>query len=139
MFIEFLVEYWYYFAILGVILLLLALDPSARGPAGAKAVSPMQLPQVQSRESGIIVDVRESDAFKSGHIAQSINLPLDGLENSLGKLKKHKNKAVILVCEAGNRTGKAAAVLRKNEYSEIYVLSGGLNAWRKENLPLEKS
>ena len=139
MFIEFLVEYWYLFAMLGVILVLLAIDPSARGPAGAKAVSALQLPQVQSRESGIVVDIRDREAYKGGHIAQSINLPLSELENSLAKLKKHKNKAIILTCEAGNRTGKAAAILRKNEYENIYVLTGGLNAWRKENLPLEKS
>ena len=138
MFIEFVVEFWYLFAMLGVIVVLLAIDPSTRGVAGAQRVSPLQLPQLQSRTSAIVVDVRESDAFKAGHISQSINLPISKFENSVGKLKKYKDKGVILVCEAGNQTGKAAAILRKNEYKEIHVLTGGLTAWKKENLPLEK-
>ncbi|NKB64043.1 MAG: rhodanese-like domain-containing protein [Gammaproteobacteria bacterium] len=138
MFIEFFVEYWYLFAMLGVIIVLLAIDPSNRGVAGAKRVSALQLPQVQSRTSAIVVDIREAEAFKNGHISQSINLPISTFENSMGKLKKYKDKGVILACEAGNQTGKAAAILRKNEYTEVYVLTGGLAAWRKENLPLEK-
>ncbi len=139
MYIEFIVEYWYLFAMLGVITVLLAIDPSTRGVAGAKQVSALQLPQLQSRTSALVVDIRESDAFKTGHISQSINLPISKFENSLGKLKKYKDKGVILACEAGNKTGKAAAILRKNEYKEVYVLTGGLAAWKKENLPLEKT
>jgi len=138
MLIEFVIEYWYLFAMLAVIIVLLSLDPAARGASGAKMVSPLQLPQIQSRESAIVVDVNEPEAYKKGHIAQSINLPVSKINDSLGKLKKNKGKPIIITCETGANSSKAATVLRKNAFTDLYILSGGLTAWKKENLPLEK-
>jgi len=139
MIIEFMTEYWYLFAMLVVIVFLLSMDPAKQGATGSRFLTPGQLPQVQSREKAIIVDVNESDKFKAGHISQAINMPLSTLSNSLGKLKKYQNKPVILTCDMGNNSKKAAAILKQNEFSDVYLLDGGLVAWKKENLPLEKN
>ena len=138
MFIEFLIEYWYLFAMLAVILLMLAIDPASRGVGGAKTVQATQLPQLQSREKAIIVDLNEEEAFKSGHISQAINIPFSQLDKKLSRLNKHKSKPVILTCETGNTCRKAVPILKKSEFENLYTLAGGLAAWRKENLPLEK-
>ena len=139
MYIEFITEYWYLFATLFVIILLLNFDPGTRGVGGSKLVTPAQLPQLQSRENAVIVDVNEADKFKHGHISQAINLPFGRFGDSIGKLKKHKNKPIVLTCDTGTNSRKAVAILKNNEFSDIYVLSGGLAAWRKDNLPLVKS
>ena len=139
MYIDFMTQYWYLFAMLFVILLLLSFDPGGKGAAaGSKAVSPAQIPQLQSRENAVIVDVSEEEQFKEGHISQAINLPLSKLADSLGKLKKHESKPIVLTCAAGNSSKKAVSILQKNEFKNIYMLSGGLAAWRKENFPLVK-
>lgn len=137
MIFEFIAAYWHLFAMLAVIILLLSFNPGGAG--GAKKISPLQLPQLQSRESAVVVDVGDKEAFKQGHIAQAINLPLEQFKDKLARLNKHKSKPIIVACENGSRSAKAAAILRSNEFSQLYILEGGLAAWRKENLPLVKS
>ena len=138
MYIDFMTEYWYLFAMLFVIVLLLSIDPASRSAGGSKSLTPAQLPQLQSREHPVIVDLTDSDKFAEGHIAQSINVPFSSLEDSLGKIRKYQKKPLVLVCENGNNARKAVAVLQKNDFEDIYTLAGGLAAWRKDNLPLEK-
>jgi rhodanese-related sulfurtransferase len=41
-------------------------------------------------------------------------------------------------CRSGNRSLKAAVVLRKHGFATVYNLAGGLQAWERDNLPLEK-
>ncbi len=139
MYIEFISQYWYLFATLFVIVLLLSFDVPGGGAGGSKAITPAQLPQLQSRENAVIVDVNEAAQFKAGHISQAINIPLASLGNSIGKLRRHQKKPIVLTCTNGASSKKAAAVLRKNEIADIYVLTGGLTAWKKDNLPLEKT
>jgi rhodanese-related sulfurtransferase len=138
MYLEFVIQYWYLFAMLAAILLLLAFDPAGRSVGGASKISPGQLPQIQARKSAVLVDIRSSDEFNQGHIAQSLSLPLETLESSLKKLNKHRGKPVILVCQSGIRAGKAASILKKNQFEELYVLDGGVASWKKENLPLTR-
>ncbi len=135
MYIEFMTEYWYLFAMLLVIVFLL----SMHGMGDPRAVTPAQLPQLQAREKAVIVDVNEADKFRDGHISRAVNIPISVLGDSLGKLKKYQKKAIVLTCDTGSASKKAMAILKKNEFSDLYVLAGGLSAWKKENLPLEKS
>ncbi len=134
MILEFISLNWYLFVMLAVIVLLLSLNPSG----GAKKISPLQLPNLQKRESAVVVDVCAAEAYLAGHIAQSINLPLDQINDKIAKLNKHKNKPIIVACQNGNRSVKAASILRNKQFNQIYILEGGLAAWRKENLPLVK-
>lgn len=138
MFLEFIAESWYLFAMLAFVIVLLILDPASRGAGGAKMLAPAQLPQIQAREKAVIVDLSDDSRFKAGHIAQSINVPFNQLEERIAKIRKYRDKPVILACENGNNSRKATAVLKRNEFKILYLLQGGLAAWRKENLPLEK-
>jgi len=135
MLIEFMLDKWYLFAMLVVVVLLLSLGA---GAGGGKKVSPLQLPQLQNREAAVVVDVCEPEAFKQGHIEQAINLPLEQIKDKIAKLNKHKSKPIIVACQNGGRSAKAVAILRRHEFDQLYILEGGLAAWRKENLPLVK-
>ena len=134
MYIEFMTEYWYLFAMLLVTVFLL----SIQGTGTSATITPAQLPQLQARENAVIVDVNETEKFRTGHISRAVNIPFSVLGDSLNKLKKYQKKTIVLTCDTGNTSKKAMAVLKKNEFSDIYLLAGGLGAWRKENLPLEK-
>ncbi len=138
MIFDFISANWYLFAMLVVIVLLLTLNPSKRGAAGTRKISPLQLPRLQHREAAVVVDVCDAEAFKRGHIEQAINLPLDQIADKIAKLNKHKSKPIIITCDNGGRSAKAASILRTNEFDQLYILEGGLAAWRKENLPLVK-
>ena len=46
---------------------------------------------------------------------------------------------MILVCQAGSRSGRALAVARKLGYDKAQSLAGGLKAWREASMPLSKA
>ena len=79
------------------------------------------------KNGAIIVDVRTLGEFKSGHIKESINIPLDDIRNKTEELKK-KNKVIITCCRSGNRSGMAKSML---ESAGIECHNGG--AWNVLN------
>ena len=138
--LEFIAQNWYLFAALVVISLLIGFDSIRRGGGGANQVSALQLPQLISQENAVVVDVCEAEEFNRGHILNAINIPLKQLQDQLGQLEKFrtKDKPIVLSCRSGQRANRAAAILRKNEFKKVFTLSGGLTAWEKENLPVER-
>ncbi|MEK9626516.1 MAG: rhodanese-like domain-containing protein [Gammaproteobacteria bacterium] len=138
--IDFIANNWHLFAALVVISLLIGFDTVRRGGGGGSQVSAVQLPQFINHENAVVVDVCEAEEFSRGHIPNAINIPLKELKNQLGQLEKFKAKErpIVLSCQSGQRAGRAATLLRKNEFKRVYVLGGGLAAWEKENLPLER-
>ena len=79
-------------------------------------------------DGGIILDVRTPGEYQSGHIKNSINIPLDTLSSKLDKLDK--NKPVITCCASGMRSGSAKGILRSNGFTEV-VNGGGWSSLRK--------
>ncbi len=138
--IDFIANNWHLFAALVVISLLIGFDTVRRGGGGGSQVSAVQLPQFINHENAVVVDVCEAEEFSRGHIPNAINIPLKELTNQLSQLEKFKTKErpIVLSCQSGQRAGRAATLLRKNEFKRVYVLGGGLAAWEKENLPLER-
>ena len=81
-------------------------------------------PKVDLREKiaqgATIVDVRTPDEFRSGHVAGSINIPLDRIQDQLKKI--NKDKSVITCCRSGARSGMAADILKRHGFD---VYNGG--------------
>ena len=138
--IGFFQQNWHLFAALAVIVVLLALDPLRRHSGGIRSVSAVQLPQLMNHEAAVVLDVGEPAEFKKGHIPKAINMPVGQLKNDLGRLEKYRTKdtPIVLSSRANQHANRAAAILRKNNFSNLYTLSGGLVSWEKENLPLER-
>ena len=138
--IGFLQQNWHLFAALAVIVALLMLDPLRRRSGGIQSVSAVQLPQLMNHEGAIVLDVGEPAEFKKGHIPKAINMPVSQLKNDLSRLEKYRTKdtPIVLSSRANQHTNRAATILRKNNFSNLYTLSGGLVSWEKENLPLER-
>ena len=58
-----------------------------------------------------IVDVRSPQEYSSGHVAGSVNIPLDQVKNRMSKFKKMEGP-VILCCASGMRSGRATSMLK---------------------------
>ena len=136
--VEFLQQNWLLFVALVAIVLLITLDSIRRRSSGAGTVSAVELPALINHESAVVVDISEPNDFKRGHVPNAINLPLGRLQEEVKKLNKYKGKPIVVTCRAGNKSGQAAAILARNEFDKIYTLHGGIAAWEKENMPLEK-
>ncbi|MES2779243.1 MAG: rhodanese-like domain-containing protein [Bacteroidota bacterium] len=72
-----------------------------------------------TKEGAIIIDVRSKSEYASGHIDGAIHIPLDSLEENLGKLKD-KNKTIITCCASGMRSGVAKNILTSKGYLNVY-------------------
>jgi rhodanese-related sulfurtransferase len=116
----------------------LLLMPALRRGAGGAGVSAQQATLMMNREDAVVLDVREPNEFQKGHILHARSVPLSGLEDAAAELQKLKSKPVIVACETGNRSGRAAATLRKLGFEKVHTLVGGLAAWQQAGLPVEK-
>ncbi|HVV54897.1 MAG TPA: rhodanese-like domain-containing protein [Mucilaginibacter sp.] len=66
----------------------------------------------------IIIDVRTPGEYASGHIKNSVNIPLNILPSRLAKLKK--DKPVITCCASGMRSGTARNMLIANGFEQVH-------------------
>lgn len=74
-----------------------------------------------------LIDVREPQEYDSGHILGARNIPLTQLKQRLVEIRK--DKPVYLYCQKSSRSGRAAQILHKQGYKEIYQLKGGFKNW----------
>ncbi len=103
------------------------------------AVTPEGAVQLINREKAVLIDVCEPNEYGSGHAIGAKNVPFGELEAKLPVALKNKALPVILVCQTGARSGRAVSIVKKLGFQQVLSLSGGLNAWRSLNLPIEKS
>jgi rhodanese-related sulfurtransferase len=102
---------------------------------GGSAVSPMQATLMINREDAVLIDVREAAEFAQGRIANSLHIPLAQLEKRLAELEKYKERAIILNCASGSRSGSACSLMRKHGFNKVFSLSGGIASWEQAGLP----
>lgn len=86
--------------------------------------------QAKENSSALLIDVREIHEWESGHIEGARHTPLSEL--MLGEMPDlPKDTEIILYCQKGIRSLKAAKILKKHEYSNIHNMTGGYEAWLK--------
>ena len=107
--------------------------PLVRSRASGPALTTLQVTQLINGKNATVVDIRPPEEFAKGSLPNARNLPAGKLDGA-GALKK--DKPVIVVCANGQAAGKVAAQLRSSGFNEVFVLGGGLAAWREAGLPI---
>jgi rhodanese-related sulfurtransferase len=74
-----------------------------------------------------LIDVREPNEFTGGHILGARNIPLTQMRTRLKEIRP--DKPVYLYCQSGSRSGRAAQMLYKKGYKDLYHLEGGFKKW----------
>ncbi|MFB4159033.1 rhodanese-like domain-containing protein [Geomicrobium sp. JSM 1781026] len=95
-----------------------------------KGIEQMTTTELKERlnESHIqLVDVRTEGEFKGRKIKKAKNMPLHELGKNLNYLRK--DELVIVICQSGVRSRKAAAMLKKAGFNNVANVKGGMNAW----------
>jgi len=98
--------------------------------------TPQQVVQLMNNEDSIILDVRENNEYKDGHIIDSIHIPMSEVKNRLSELEKYKDSQVIVSCRSGHRSSRTCALLKKSGFNNIFNLRGGILAWENDKLPI---
>jgi rhodanese-related sulfurtransferase len=87
-------------------------------------------------EGARLVDVREADELDSdGRIAGALHVPLGELSQRAADLEGER---LVLVCRSGARSGMAADALRASGW-EAFNIDGGILAWERDGLPVERN
>lgn len=82
-----------------------------------------------------LIDVRTAEEFEGGHLKNAVNFDWnsDGFMKQVASLDK--TKPVFVYCLSGGRSSSAAAAMRKNGFTEVYEMDGGMMQWRAQKLP----
>jgi rhodanese-related sulfurtransferase len=105
---------------------------------GGGSVSTLQATLLMNQPNALVLDVRDAAEYGKGHLLNARNIPLAELDVRASEVEKFKAKPVLLVCDTGQRSGKAAAALRRQGFKQAVSLGGGVGAWQQAGLPLEK-
>ncbi|MDD5579941.1 MAG: rhodanese-like domain-containing protein [Methylobacter sp.] len=104
------------------------------------SVSPLLAVAKMNEGNATILDVREPPEFAQSHIEAAINIPLSKLSEQLSKLEAHKKDPVLIVCQNGTRSSSAGKLLTKAGLEQVFVITGGLQAWENDyKLPVKIS
>lgn len=87
----------------------------------------------KKKDEVLVVDVRDAEEYKAGHIIHAINVPLAKIKEDASVLDAYKQKPIILYCNSGKKSGEAADILVKAGYPDI-TNAEGVKTYKYSNL-----
>lgn len=100
-------------------------------------ISPEHTKELMDKSKDVFVlDVRTKEEYDEVHLKGACLIPIQELEQNLGKIPK--DKKVIVHCASGKRSARACEMLKDKGLKELYNLEGGIRQWQAEGYPVEK-
>lgn len=118
-------------------LLLNACGGTTESPTGTSITAADLADRIQAGASPLVLDVRTSEEYGSGHIPGAVNIPYDELPARLSELPVEKSTEIVVHCQSGRRAQVAEGTLRESGYSNVRDLAGHWQGWRAAELPIE--
>jgi phage shock protein E len=81
------------------------------------------------RDGGIVIDLRTAYEFDQGHIPGALNIPIDRIRVSIGRISDLR-RPVILCCSAGVHCREATGILRTAGVTQVYNGGDWQSLWR---------
>ena len=132
---QFITNHWLLWRAFIGVLALVFINELMTQKKKAKELTPQAAVAMINNDNAVVIDLRDKEAFKSGHIIDAVNANAEDFEQP--KMNKYKNKDIILVCARGLQSPAVAAKIRIQGFQPL-VLSGGIAAWQNADLPLVK-
>lgn len=101
-----------------------------------KQVDALEFNRLVKQNNGVLLDVRTASEFNNGHIANSGNINFYSLSFRKKLSLLPRGQSIYLYCNTGYRSEKAAEILLKNGYSNVYNLEHGIMEWDLAELPV---
>ncbi len=92
---------------------------------------------MQVTDDTLLIDVRTPLEFTQGHIAGSINIPHEQLDDIAAAIGERKDRPVILFCRSGARSGMALGLLMQQGYTRLANGGGVVDLAARLGVPLE--
>jgi len=107
-----------------------------------QTITPAEAQALLRAGDALLIDVREPDEFRAGHIPQAFSMPLGQLDALLGEAQLPPGRTIIFQCLKGGRGGQACALADRAGHGvgrSVRNLSGGIEAWQASGLPIVKA
>lgn len=95
------------------------------------------LQRLQNNPASRLVDVREDDEFRQGHVKGSVHLGKGVIERDIEKTFPDKTVELHLYCGGGFRSALAADNIQKMGYRNVYSIDGGFRAFKEAGADIE--
>src|SRR5882762_4075062 len=93
--------------------------------------------KIAASPDAVILDVRTPEEVRQGYLKGAVNFDFNTPEFNILIAGMDKAKPYFVYCGSGVRSGKAADKMRDMDFQKVYLLDGGIKAWKGEGLPIQ--
>lgn len=99
-----------------------------------KEFTPAEIHDKMSIPETLLIDVREPDEYRQGHIAGAINIPRGMLEFRISNEPTLQNltRPIIVYCKTSGRAALSVVTMQTMGFQNVISLAGGIDAWLSE-------
>lgn len=99
-----------------------------------------EAPTAITMPNALLIDVREPDEYRQGHIAGAINIPRGLLEFRISNepALQQPERPIVLYCKTSGRAALSAIALQQMGFTKVISLAGGFDAWLAAGHPVSQ-
>lgn len=87
-------------------------------------------------DGAVLLDVRSRQEYQAGHAPGARNMPVDEITGRRREIPA--GGTVVTICQAGGRSARAAAALTALGLQDVRDVRGGMTAWQRAGLPVQR-
>lgn len=106
---------------------------------GGVKVDTSEMTRLINKGDPYVYDLRSSSEYGTGSVAGALNLQPSNLVKQDALFKASEEDCIILICKTGTTSSKSAGELKKQGFTNVNVLSGGMTNWTQSGMPLVKN
>lgn len=103
-----------------------------------QVLSIAQFEKMATKKKSQILDVRTPEEVAEGHLAEATTVNFLSPDFTTQVAGLNKKGTYLLYCRSGSRTRKAADAMQKMGFKHVYMLEGGITAWKEAGKAVEK-
>ncbi len=106
---------------------------------GGVKVDTSEMTRLINKGNPYVYDLRSAAEYGTGSVAGALNLQPSNLVKQDALFKASEEDCIILICKTGTISSKSAGELKKQGFTNVNVLSGGIMNWTQSGMPLVKN
>lgn len=95
--------------------------------------------RIRKGKAPLILDVRTTGEFNSGHIVGAVHAPLATILQVVSERCTSRDDLLVLTCEHGPRAQVSKMLLKLKGYRNVELLAGHMLGWRRAGRPVKTS
>ena len=103
-----------------------------------KNIGVEEFAKLRQSKTNVVLDVRTKEEYEAGHLPGAILIDFTEPDFAEKVAKLDKDKTYLVHCASGGRSARACKKMESLEFTKLYNLQGGMNAWEKAGKPVEK-